>query len=118
MFEDVKDALIAAVRDGATVDEATRSVGVNVNTARSWLAKGRKDPQGRYGRFASEVDALRNLRRLPSRSELQAMTRDELEGLLAERVRAGSVPAMALWVKLHRGEFEGMAEDPFAEFGP
>jgi|ERR1035437_1274875 transposase len=120
-FESVKDALIASVRSGLSVEEAARGEGVNVHTVRSWLAKGRKAPQGRYGRFASEVDAMRSLQRLPDRSELRALTREELEGLLAEKVRAGSVPAMRLWADLHRAEFErgeGVPDDPFSEFDP
>ena len=119
-FESVKEALLASVRAGATVDEAARHEGVKVNTVRTWLAKGRKEPQGRYGRFASEVDATRQLQRLPQRSELQEFTYEELERLLAEKIRAGSVPAMRLWVDLHRAEFERseQADDPFAEFDP
>jgi transposase len=122
MFESVKDELLASVRAGATLDEACRAAGVNVHTARSWLSRGRKAPTGRYGRFASEVDATRQLQRLPRHSELRALTPHELEGLLAEKVRAGSVPAMRLWVDLHRTEFEqqqeGVSGDPFAEFDP
>jgi transposase len=118
-FESVKDGMVALVRSGLSVDEAASREGVNIHTVRSWLSKGRKEPQGRYGRFASEVDAMRSLQTLPDRSKLGAFTRDELERLLAEKIRAGSVPAMRLWVDLHRAEFEpgeGIADDPFAEF--
>lgn len=117
-FEAAREGLLASVRAGLTVDEAARLAGVRVNTVRSWLSRGRKAPEGPYGRFAAEIDASRELKRLPARSEL--LTRDELEGLLAEKVRAGSVPAMRLWVDLHRAEFEQgeKVDDPFAEFDP
>jgi transposase len=121
VFEKFKDELLAAVRSGASLDEAARGAGVNVHTVRSWLSRGRKAPTGTYGRFASEVDATRQLQRLPQRSELRSLSREELEGILAEKVRAGSVPAMRLWADLHRADFEpqeGVSDDPFIEFDP
>lgn len=118
-FEAAREGLLASVRAGVTVDEAARSAGVRVNTVRSWLSRGRKAPEGPYGRFAAEIDASRELKRLPAPLELRALTRDELERVLAEKVRAGSVQAMRLWVDLHRSEFEGeRVDDPFVEFDP
>jgi transposase len=94
------------MRDGLSIDEAARNVGVNINTVRTWLRNGRKAPDGRYGAFASEVDAIREARRLPVRAELVTLTRGEVEAILADKARAGSIPALRLWVDLHRSEFE------------
>jgi hypothetical protein len=119
VFESVRDGLAESVRAGCSIDEAARQHGVNVHTVRSWLARGRKDAEGRYGGFAAAVDAVRGLRRLPARSELGAMSLGELEGLLAEKIRAGSVPAMQLWVRLHPQDQQGQAAtDPFSAFDP
>ena len=98
--------MLASLRAGASIDEAARNVGVNINTLRTWLRNGRKEPEGRYGEFALEVDAIREARQLPDRAELAALTREEVEAILAEKARAGSIPALRLWVDLHRAEFE------------
>lgn len=97
MFEEVREGLLEAVRGGATVDEAARSVGVSVHTVRSWLSRGRKTPVGPYGAFAVEVDRLRR-----ERSEAVAaldgpLTLEEAERVLAVAVRRGSIAALRLW---------------------
>lgn len=119
VFQEAQEGLVAAVSAGASVDDAARSHGVPVGTVRSWLARGRKAPDGPYGGFASRVDAARRLQRLPAPQEVAGLTPGEFEELLAEKVRSGSVPAMRLWLDLHRSEFEeggGVADDPFREF--
>ncbi len=109
--------VVEAVSAGCSIDEGARLAGRPVGSVRRWLTAGRKHPDGVHGVFARQVDEARAAQRLPDRATLRALTRDELEGLLAEKVRAGSVPAMRLWVDLHRAEFE-QGEDPFAEFDP
>lgn len=108
--------LLEAVRAGATLDGACRTLGVNVRTARDWAHRGRKAPEGRYGAFARDLDAVRDGRRLPAPAARRTLTREEWDGCLAEAVRAGSVQAMKLWVETRGGE--GSPADEFAEFDP
>lgn len=98
-----------SLRAGGNIEESARRCGVSVHTVRTWLRNGRKDRDGRYGAFASEVDAIRESQRLPDRAELAVLTRDEVEAVLAEKARAGSIPAIRVWLDLHRAEFEQQA---------
>ena len=100
-FDDTSELLLEPVRAGATIDEASRRVGVKVATARAWAARGRKEPEGCYGRFARDLDLIRSTRRLPASRVRRAMTRDEWEGCVATAVRSGSVAAMRLWHETH-----------------
>jgi transposase len=106
VFEQSREGLLVSLRAGANIDESARHVGVSVHTVRTWLRNGRKDPDGRYGAFAAEVDAVRESQRLPDHATLAALTREEVEAILAEKARAGSIPAIRVWLDLHRAEFE------------
>ena len=114
LFEASQNDLLEAVQASATVDEAAKTLGLSVNTVRSWLSRGRKAPDGPYGTFARQLDEIRSARRLPDRAERGSLTREEWEGCLAESVRAGNVQAMRLWHDTHIAE--GERDDPFAEF--
>lgn len=104
-------ALLDAVRAGASVDDAARECALSVHTVRGWIRKGRLVPGGAYGRFAAEVDAVRQLQRLPTRTELQALTRDEVERIVAKAARAGNMTAVRVWLDMHRAELEVPAGD-------
>jgi hypothetical protein len=52
--------IVAAVRTGATIEEAAKRAGINVHTVRRWLSTGRKQPDGPYGELAADVDRLRD----------------------------------------------------------
>ena len=106
VFEQSREGVLGSLRAGANIDESARHVGVSVHTVRTWLRNGRKEPAGRYGAFAAEVDAVRESQRLPDRAELAALTRGEVESILAEKARAGSIPAIRVWLDLHRAELE------------
>jgi hypothetical protein len=110
--ESVAPEIVGAVRAGATFPAACAQAGVSAATARTWAQKGRKDPEGRYGGFARDLDAAREAA-APARTD---MDRPEFEQHLARAVRGGSVQAMKLWADLHRpGEAEEPAPDAFAE---
>lgn len=111
-FESVAPELANRVSAGATLDEAARALRVNTNTARAWLRKGRAG-EARYATFAAQVDDAKAAQVAPKESA--AMTRDEWEGLLAEAIRSGSIPAMKLWADTHPITDEPPA-DPFSEF--
>ena len=86
-----------------TLPDACDRTGVKVETARGWLRKGRQGVAD-YVAFAEAVDCAAAARRLPAADGVRAMTREELEQLVAAKARAGSVPAMRLWLDLHRAE--------------
>jgi len=97
-FDDrIAGLLVSAVRAGATFDEACRRAGVNVHTGRTWLRNGRRDPAGRYGRLAREVDGHRQTRRDAERAADGPLALEEAELLLATAARQGSVSALRLW---------------------
>jgi hypothetical protein len=112
-FEQVSTDLLKAVRDGATIDEACRGRDLKVRTARDWLYRGRKNPQGPYGAFAATLDAIRASRELPAPSRRGSLTRDEWETCVALAVRAGNVQAMRLWFETHS---DSTPDDAFSEF--
>ncbi|HVA03484.1 MAG TPA: hypothetical protein VMU64_07000 [Acidimicrobiales bacterium] len=113
-FDQVAPKLAELVAAGASFDSACDSVGVSPNTGRSWLRKGRRDPDGRYGALAAAIDACRAAQ-VVALDGGAAMTLEEWEVHLAEAIRAGSVPAMKLYAETHR-ESEPARVDPFAEF--
>lgn len=90
--------LVRAVRAGASFDEACRRAGVNVNTGRTWLANGRRDPKGPYGALSMLIDGHRQVRRDAERSVADGpLSAEEAEVLLAAAAREGSVAALRLW---------------------
>lgn len=116
-FDASASGMVAAVAAGVSFDSACRSADVNVNTARSWLASGRRDAAGRYGEFAALVDAARGERRAAegALADGSAVTLAEAEAVLSAAVRKGSIPALKLWFDRH-GDAGGGGDDPFDEF--
>ncbi len=113
-FEQVAGQLVGAVRAGATLEAAAAQASVSVHTARDWARKGRKDPEGRFGRFAVDLAAARER---PARLESSEMGWEEFDAHLAKAVRTGSVQAMRLFASLHRPDGEAAADgDEFARF--
>jgi transposase-like protein len=58
-------AVLAAIRQGANIEAAAQSAGVNIHSLRRWLSTGRKNPDGRYGNFAALVDRIKEFPRGP-----------------------------------------------------
>jgi hypothetical protein len=107
--------IVKAVQAGASLPEACDRVGVNLGTVRGWLRKGRLDAGGRYGQFAAAVDAAGVVPVAEDNGE--PLSREEVELLIARSARAGSVPALRLWLDLHRADGEASARvDAFARF--
>lgn len=88
-MEGARDGLLAALRVGASLSEASRTVGVPERTVQNWIARGGREPDGPFGAFAAEVSAAREVRAGP-------MEVDELREVAAKAARKGSVQAMRL----------------------
>ena len=110
-FEDLNGAVIAAVRDGLTLDDAATHAGVSVNTVRGWFREGGKNPEGRFGVFAADVKAARES--VPD----GPMDLDELRAVIAHAARKGSTQAMKLALELLRVDDPGASKpsDPFSD---
>lgn len=99
VFGERSEAVLAALLMGVSVADAARAHEVGERTIESWLAKGRRDPDGRYGDFARQVDAAREERRLPTGDAPDELTEEEIRQLLTVRARAGSIPAIKLFLE-------------------
>ena len=82
----------ARVELGVSFAEAVTAAGVKLPTAKTWLARGRREDVGCYATFAEVVDAARE--RAQERPE--PMGRDELLARVSQMVRGGSVEAAKL----------------------
>ncbi len=109
-FEETREALVGAIRDGASIADASAGVGVSCATVRRWLTSGRREPDGVYGEFAQSVDAIRGERRELHRELDGPLTVEEAERVLAKLVRRGSVPALKLWFERH-GEDQSVEDE-------
>jgi hypothetical protein len=63
------DRIISLVTEGLPLTEACDRVGVNPHTCRKWVSAGNRDPQGKYGPFATALQAAREQRRLDREEE-------------------------------------------------
>lgn len=90
--EEIADRLIALFVGGATLNDASREVGLSSQTVNHWLKRGRKEPDGLYGRFAAGVDAGR----AASKAVEGPMDELELAVVVSRAARKGSVQAMKL----------------------
>lgn len=95
LFEDYSDAVLALIRDGASIPDAARELEIGEPTIKGWLSRGRKDPKSKYGGFAASVSEAFTERKLPANDDRPA-DRDELLILASRAARAGNVQAMRL----------------------
>jgi hypothetical protein len=110
-LDEAAGPIVGAVRAGATLDAACRQAGVSVATVRGWAQKGRKEPEGRFGAFARDLDAARQAP-VPERAD---MDWNEFEACLAKAIRGGSVQAMRVYASIHRpGEASEQPAEPDA----
>ena len=113
-FDEVAGQIVGAVRAGVTLDAACRQAGVSVSTAQGWAKRGRKEPDGRYGGFARDLEAARGAA-VPARADMDWA---EFEACLAKAIRGGSVQAMRVYASIHRpgeGSEQPAQPDAFAE---
>lgn len=107
LFSDHNEAVLAAIRDGATIGEAATGAGVAEPTVKGWLKRGRQDPKSKYGKFAELVDAAFSDRKMPAAGDLPA-DRGELLVLASRAARSGNVQAMRLLAEmLEPGDDQG-----------
>jgi hypothetical protein len=82
---------------GLSVEDAAAQIGVSGPTLKSWLSRGRKDPDSDYGRFLAQVEGLKERKQSSG-----PMTDDEFDHELARQIRKGSVPAMKVYLEWRR----------------
>ncbi len=102
LFESHHLAVLIAIRKGASVADAARSLHIGSRTVQRWLAKGRNQPQSRYASFAATVDQIRAARRMPTPAAAGEMGEYELFVRVSEACRAGSVQALRLYWRMLR----------------
>jgi len=95
LFEQHSEAVLAAIKDGASIPDAARGADIGAPTVSGWLSRDRKEPTSKYGSFAARVDTALTERKLPAKSD-QPADRDELLLLASRASRAGNVQAMTL----------------------
>ena len=109
-FERLSGPVLGSLLAGASVADAAAKHGVAARTVERWLARGRKEPESKYGPFAREVDGRRAERELPT----EAMTGAEFRRAIDGAVRSGSIPAMRLWSELYLGSDDEDSGEPSA----
>lgn len=109
---EVRCGLIERTASGVSLPDAVRAVGVREATVKGWISRGRRDTDGEYAKFVSELDEAREAARVRP----GPLSREEFELRLAEAVRGGSLQAMKLWAELHAKGGEGTPEEPVDEF--
>lgn len=114
LFEEHSEAVIDAIKDGASIPDAARMVEIGAPTISGWLSRGRKDSKSKYAAFAARVDAALTERKLPAKTD-QPADRDELLLLASRAARAGNVQAMRLLGELLAGD-DGDGRDELSEF--
>ena len=86
---------------GVSVADTARQHRIASRTIDRWLARGREDPDSKYGPFAEAVDKARAERKLPPAGQRPADPA-ELRLLISKAARKGNVQAMRLlWEVLH-----------------
>jgi transposase-like protein len=102
--------LIAEVRSGSTFTAACESIGLSTATARTWMARGRKEHDTEYAIFAHAIDEAREA------AATADMTDAEFLSHLSAAVRRGSVSAMRTWWAIRKDlKDEEPRPDPFGE---
>jgi transposase len=96
---DACQAICEATFDGLTIAEAAKAAGVAHKTVKNWLAKGRAELKNGGGPYADFVLSIEDVRR-QAEEKKQPMTEDELELVVSESARAGSVAAQKLYYEI------------------
>jgi transposase-like protein len=108
-FEAHSEEIAEALAAGASRRDAAREAGISPRTIDRWFAAGRKDRTSKYGAFVGVVEEARAA--LAGVVSSREMSRDEVMRCLERAIRAGSVPAMKLWLEIDRNR-EGSGERP------
>jgi transposase-like protein len=102
-FEKCSEKVLEALVAGVSVADAARQHRIASRTIDRWLARGREDPESKYGPFAAAVDKARAERELPPPGQRPADPA-ELRLLISKAARIGNVQAMRLLWEVHRAE--------------
>jgi len=93
----VRGDLVARAAAGASLADASRAVGLRLNTVKAWISRGRREADGPYFAFVADLDAARRV----ASERPEPLTAEQFRGHLDDAVRAGSVAAMKLWSALY-----------------
>ena len=112
-FETASPRILKAVRTGSSLTEAARLVGVPIGTVRSWGNRGREYPDRAFGKYARELEAIREDRTSFGLGEEEEadladrpMSHGEIERRLTAAIRRDNLAAMRLWLDIHPREDE------------
>jgi hypothetical protein len=94
-FEKCSEGVLEALVTGVSVADTARQHRIASRTIDRWLARGREDPDSKYGPFAEAVDKARAERKLPPAGQRPADPA-ELRLLISKAARKGNVQAMRL----------------------
>lgn len=99
-------AIASAIREGVSIPDAARGNDVAPDTVKTWLAKGRKNPDGPYGEFAEMVAEALEFRDLgASENPTDAVpSKEELHRRLDAASKKGSVRATQLLLEIRARE--------------
>ncbi len=106
---ETRAAIVARLELGATFAGAAEASGVKVPTAKTWLARGRREESGPYREFADAVELARS-----SMDSTEPGDIEELRLRVWRMVEAGSVEAAKLY---HRILLEEVPADPWKALG-
>jgi transposase-like protein len=107
-FEKCSERVLEALVAGVSVADAARQHRIASRTIDRWLARGREDPDSKYGPFAEAVDKARAERELPPAGQRPADPA-ELRLLISKAARNGNVQAMRLLWEILGNEAGGEA---------
>jgi len=102
-LERVREPFLACLRSGASMAEASRTVGVPERTVQNWISRGGRQPGSVLSSFAEEVAVARE--QVPA----GPMDLGELREVVARAARSGSVQAMKLAWEMTRSTQEPAA---------
>lgn len=94
--EDRREEILRAKRLGASNQTAARAGGIDPDTLRAWLQKGKDTPEGAYGDFVAAFDAAEatpNIRALEIVNKAMS-DKPELAWKFLERKERGYAPPM------------------------
>ena len=102
--------IAARVEVGVSFADAVQAAGLKLPTAKTWLARGRRESEGKYHEFAVAIEQARE--RAAERPD--PMTEEEFCTHVESAIRGGSVQAMKLWSAIYA---RGGAEEADNELG-
>lgn len=112
---EARGGLLERAAAGVSLADSCQAVGLRLNTAKSWIARGRRETEGAYAEFVAELDAARQT----ASERPEPLTEEELRRLVSQMVRQGSVAAAKLyWTMLAADRGEEVIPDvdhPLAE---